>query len=244
MSNSEYTRTFLDLPYIKGEVISLYKKDFHHELNVLRKKAGDRFTVFDGKGNSALAEILVIDKKILKILIIENYSLSNRHGIQIYLGQSLIKNDPFNLTIQKASELGVCKFSPLLTKRVTVNRTNVNLEKRIEKWNQIAKGACEQCGENWIPEITGPLKIEDWSKTIISDTKIVLYPDAEIMLSEIEIKDSVSIAIGPEGDFTEEEIRDLKEDGFVPVTIGPRILRAETASISVISALRYGAKEF
>jgi len=66
MSNNEYTRTFLDLPYIEGEVISLYKKDFHHELNVLRKRAGDRFTVFDGKGSSALAEILDIEKKILK----------------------------------------------------------------------------------------------------------------------------------------------------------------------------------
>ena len=244
MSNTDYTRTFLDLPYIKEEVMSLYKKDFHHELNVLRKRAGDRFTVFDGKGNSALAEILDIDKKILKILIIENYERSNRYGIQINLGQSLIKNDPFNLTIQKATELGVGNFSPLLTERVTANRTNVNLEKRIEKWNQIAKGACEQCGENWIPEITKPLKILDWSKLINSDIKIVLYPDAEIMLSEIEIKDSISIAIGPEGDFTEEEIRGLKEDGFIPVTIGPRILRAETASISVISALRYGAKEF
>ena len=145
---------------------------------------------------------------------------------------------------QKATELGVGNFSPLLTERVTANRTNVNLEKRIEKWNQIAKGACEQCGENWIPEITKPLKIEDWSKVINSDIKIVLYPDAEIMLSEIEIKDSISIAIGPEGDFTEEEIRGLKEDGFIPVTIGSRILRAETAAISVISALRYGAKEF
>ena len=244
MSNTDYTRTFLDLPYIKEEVMSLYKKDFHHELNVLRKRVGDRFTVFDGKGNSALAEILDIDKKILKILIIENYPVSNRHGIQINLGQSLIKNDPFNLTIQKATELGVGNFSPLLTERVTANRTNVNLEKRIEKWNQIAKGACEQCGENWIPEITEPLKIEDWSKVINSDIKIVLYPEAEIMLSEIEIKDSISIAIGPEGDFTEEEIRGLKEDGFIPVTIGPRILRAETAAISVISALRYGAKEF
>ena len=64
----------------------------------------------------------------------------------------MIKNDPFNLTIQKATELGVGNFSPLMTERVIANRTNVNLEKRIEKWNQIAKGACEQCGENWIPQ--------------------------------------------------------------------------------------------
>ena len=244
MSDSDYTRTFLDFPYVKGEAISLIKKNFHHELSVLRKRVGDRFKVFDGKGNSALAEILDIDKKIFKILVVEIFPRSDRQGIKIHLGQSLIKNDPFNLIIQKATELGVGNFSPLLTERIIVNRANVNLEKRIEKWSQIAKGACEQCGENWIPEITEPLKIEDWSKVINSDIKIVLYPEAEIMLSEIEIKDSISIAVGPEGDFTEEEIRGLKEDGFTPVTIGPRILRAETAAISVISALRYGAKEF
>ena len=244
MSNSDYTRTFLDLPYIKGEVISLIRKNFHHELGVLRKRVGDKFIVFDGKGSSALVEILDIDKKSLKILVVENYPLSRRQGIKISLGQSLIRNDPFNLIIQKATELGVGKFSPLLTERVTVNRTNVNLEKRIDKWNQIAKGACEQCGENWIPEITKPLKIEDWSKEINSDMKIVLYPEAETMLSEIEIKDSTAIAIGPEGDFTKKEIRGMEEVGFIPVTIGARILRAETAAISVISALRYGAKEF
>ena len=244
MSNSDFTRTFLDHPYIKGEVISLVKKNFHHELNVLRKRVGDNFIVFDGKGNSALAEILDIDKRILKILIVENHPLSKRHGIKINLGQSLIKNDPFNLIIQKATELGVGDFSPLLTERVIANRTNVNLEKRIEKWNQIAKGACEQCGENWIPEITKPLTIEDWSMTINTDMKIVLYPEAETMLSEIQIKDSAAIAIGPEGDFTKKEIRSLEEVGFIPVTIGARILRAETAAISVVSALRYGAKEF
>ena len=225
-------------------VHSLHKKDFHHELNVLRKRAGDRFTVFDGKGNSALVEILGIDKKILKILILENYPLSNRHGIQINLGQSLIKNDPFNLTIQKATELGVGNFSPLLTERVTANRTNVNLEKRIEKWNQIAKGACEQCGENWIPEISNPLTVNDWSLSTNSETKIVLYPKATTKLSDIEIKDSVSVAIGPEGDFTKDEILTLQEAGFEAVTMGRRILKAETAAVSVVSALRYGAKEF
>ena len=92
--------------------------------------------------------------------------------------------------------------------------------------------------------ISSPLDIKEWSETVSSKTKIVLFPNAEARLSDIEIQDSVSIAIGPEGDFTEKEISYLKESGFLPVTIGKRILRAETAAISVISSLRYGAKEF
>ena len=86
--------------------------------------------------------------------------------------------------------------------------------------------------------------VQDWSKLTSSETKIVLYPGATSKLSDIKIKESVSIAIGPEGDFTEKEVRSLKEEGFIPVTIGRRILRAETAAISVVSALRYSAKEF
>ena len=242
MSNTDYTRTFLDLPYVKEEVISLYKKDFHHELNVLRKRAGDRFTVFDGKGNSALAEILDIDKKILKILIIENYPLSNRHGIQINLGQSLIKNDPFNLTIQKATELGVTSFHPLITER---SELKIKMTRnRSLRWNLIARGACEQCGENWLPIIEDPIKLDRWAANEESKIKIVLYPNADNKISDFKYKDSVSLAIGPEGDFSDYEVDSLTEKGFIPVSIGKRILRAETAAISAISSVRFSAKEF
>ena len=242
MSNTDYTRTFLDLPYVKEEVISLYKKDFHHELNVLRKRAGDRFTVFDGKGNSALAEILDIDKKILKILIIENYPLSNRHGIQINLGQSLIKNDPFNLTIQKATELGVTSFHPLITER---SELKIKMTRnRSLRWNLIARGACEQCGENWLPIIEDPIKLDRWAANEESKIKIVLYPNADNKISDFKYKDSVSLAIGPEGDFSDYEVDSLTEKGFIPVSIGKRILRAETAAISAISSVRFIAKEF
>ena len=114
----------------------------------------------------------------------------------------------------------------------------------MEKWKQIAKGACEQCGENWIPEISSPIGIKEWSKSSDAETKIVLFPGAKDKLSDVKISNSISVAIGPEGDFTEEEVEGLKESGFLPVTIGKRILRAETAAISVVSALRYGVKEF
>ena len=156
----------------------------------------------------------------------------------------MIKNDPFNFAIQKATELGVCTISPLITERVVVSRKDQKISNRIEKWKQTAKGACEQCGENWMPEIRNPLTVNDWLLSTNSETKIVLYPKATTKLSDIEIKDSVSVAIGPEGDFTKDEILTLEEAGFEAVTMGSRILRAETAAVSVVSALRYGAKEF
>ena len=239
-----YTRTFLDVHYDQGETISLNKRDFHHELNVLRKKVNDQFVVFDGKGNSALVEIVILNNKKFEILVKEEFPFSPREGIKIDLGQSLIKNEPFNIALQKATELGVTFFSPLLTERVVVSRKANNSEKKIEKWIQTAKGACEQCGENWIPQINDPIDFREWSTKSLSKTKLVLYPDAEIKFSDIEIVDSVSIAIGPEGDFTNAEIEILQEADFIPVSMGKRILRAETAAISAVSAIRYGAKEF
>ena len=239
-----YTRTFLDFPYVQEDCISLEKINFHHEINVLRKKVGDKFIVFDGKGQSGLVEILEINKKTINLFMKEIFPESTREGLAIDLGQSLIKNDPFNFAIQKATELGVCTISPLITERVVVSRKDQKISNRIEKWKQTAKGACEQCGENWMPEIRNPLTVNDWLLSTNSETKIVLYPKATTKLSDIEIKDSVSVAIGPEGDFTKDEILTLEEAGFEAVTMGRRILRAETAAVSVVSALRYGAKEF
>ena len=239
-----YSRSFLDHNFFEGEIIPLNKKEFHHEINVLRKKVGDKFVVFNGRGHSGLAEITLLNSKKFEVLIKEIFPFTEREGVRIDLGQSLIKNEPFNFALQKATELGVANFTPLITERVVVLRKLNDTQKRIAKWQHTAQGACEQCGENWMPEINEPKDIKDWSIDNISKTKLVLYPDADVKFSEIEITDSVSIAIGPEGDFTNVEIAMLKEAGFIPVTMGSRILRAETAAISAVSAIRYGAKEF
>ena len=237
-----YTRTFFEYSFEDKKVISLNKKDFHHEINVLRKKEGDKFVLFDGKGSSCLAEVTELKKITFDIKIIRTFPEIPRFGIEIDLGQSLIKNSPFFLSVQTATELGVSKFSPLLTERVSVKRHDYS--QLIEKSYQTAKGACEQCGENWLPEITFPQTVVDWSEQCQDETKIVLYPNAEKKLSDIDIKGSVALAVGPEGDFTEREIELLTNYGFVPVTIGKRILRAETAAIAAVSALRYKTEEF
>ena len=244
MNNRNYSRTFLKNYFRADEVISLDKRNYHHEINVLRKKAGDEFIVFDGEGNSALAQVIDINKKSFNIKIIQVYPSSKREGLEIDLGQALIKNDPFNLAIQKATELGVNIFSPLITERVVARRKDLFSSGRIRKWEQTAQGACEQCGENWIPKINEPINLKDWAADTNSETKIVLFPDSKNKLSDIEIKNSVSIAIGPEGDFTDNEVTTLSDSGFIPVSIGKRILRAETAAISVVSAIRYSTKEF
>jgi len=236
------TRNFIDQEFSLNKKLILEKKSSHHLLVVLRKKEGDEIVLFDGKGNSCLGVISKVYRSQIELEIIKMFERTFRSGIEISLGQSLIKNDPFNFTIQKAAELGVTSLQPLITDRSVVKiKTTKN---RSLKWNLIARGACEQCGENWLPIIEEPMKLDTWTSTVKSKIKIVLYPNAGNKISDLEYKDSVSLAIGPEGDFTDYEVDSLTEKGFIPVTIGERILRAETAAISAISSIRFSTKEF
>ncbi len=236
------TRNFLDQKFYINKKIILEKSSAHHLLKVLRKKEGDKIILFDGKGNSCIAVITSVSRSQLELEIIDLNERTFRSGVEINLGQSSIKSDPLHLIIQKATELGVVSFCPLITDRSVVK---IKMTKnRSLKWDLIARGACEQCGENWLPVIEDPMKLDKWASAVKSKVKVVLYPNADNKISDIDFKDSVALAIGPEGDFTEYEVDSLTEKGFIPVTIGKRILRAETAAISAISSVRFSAKEF
>ena len=236
------TRSFVNQEFFLNKKIILEKSSSHHLIKVLRKKEGDEIVLFDGKGNSCLGIISKIHRSEAQLDVIDIFEKSLRSGIEINLGQSLIKNDPFNLTIQKATELGVTSFHPLITDR---SELKIKMTRnRSLRWNLIARGACEQCGENWLPIIEDPIKLDRWAANEESKIKIVLYPNADNKISDFKYKDSVSLAIGPEGDFSDYEVDSLTEKGFIPVSIGNRILRAETAAISAISSVRFSAKEF
>ena len=236
------TRSFVNQEFFLNKKIILEKSSSHHLIKVLRKKEGDELVLFDGKGNSCLGIISKIHRSEVQLDVIDIFEKSLRSGIEINLGQSLIKNDPFNLTIQKATELGVTSFHPLITDR---SELKIKMTRnRSLRWNLIARGACEQCGENWLPIIEDPIKLDIWAANVESKIKIVLYPNSENKISDFKYKDSVSLAIGPEGDFSDYEVDSLTEKGFIPVSIGKRILRAETAAISAISSVRFSTKEF
>ena len=240
--NMGLTRNFIDQTFAINKKIILEQSSTHHLLKVLRKKEGDKIILFDGKGNSCLGVISSLNRSKLELEVIEVFDRTLRSGIDINLGQSLIKADPLHFVIQKATELGVASFCPLITDHSVIKLKMT--KNRSLKWSLIARGACEQCGENWLPIIEDPMKLDKWSETENSKMKIVLYPHANNKISDLDYKDSVSLAIGPEGDFTKYEIDSLTEKGFIPVTIGKRILRAETAAISAISSVRFSAKEF
>ncbi len=231
------TRVYLDKEFKPEDNIQLSKDSSRHLIKVLRKKSGDEIELFDGKGRSCRAILLNPVKDKLRVKIVSESFFSRRDKIEINIGLSLIKNDPFSIALQKSAELGVKSVTPLITERTQLAKKNIK-ESKIARWNSILRSSCEQCGDNWIPEISEPIDLISWSKTINSKTKLVLYPHSQKKITDVSISDSITIAIGPVGDFSEKEIINLEAKGFMPVSIGKRILRAETAVISSVSCIR------
>jgi 16S rRNA (uracil1498-N3)-methyltransferase len=239
-----YTRIYCGQNLEIGKVLILIQNSSKHLVNVLRKKEGSLIELFDGKGSSCTAEIISSQKKRVKVKLVEELVFQDRKGIKISLGQSLIKTEPFSFSIQKATELGVASISPLYTERTVIKLNSNSTKSRKARWKSIATHACQQCGENWLPEINEIQRLEDWAQAVKAKHKIVLYPNAETKLSSLTFDDSVAIAVGPEGDFTDSEINLLTEKDFLPVKLGERVLRADTAVISVVSAIRAMCEEF
>ena len=239
-----YTRIYCGQNLEIGKVLILIQNSSKHLVNVLRKKEGSLIELFDGKGSSCTAEIISSQKKRVKVKLVEELVFQDRKGIKISLGQSLIKTEPFSFSIQKATELGVTSISPLYTERTVIKLKPSSTKSRKVRWQSIATHACQQCGENWLPGINEIQRLEDWAQAVKAKHKIVLYPRAETKLSSFNFDKSVAIAIGPEGDFTQNEINFLERKGFIPVSLGIRVLRAETAVISSLSAIRTMCGEF
>ena len=239
-----YTRIYCGQNLEIDKVLILIQNSSKHLVNVLRKKEGSLIELFDGKGSSCTAEIISSQKKRVKVKLVEELVFQDRKGIKISLGQSLIKTEPFSFSIQKATELGVASISPLYTERTVIKLKSNSTKSRKARWQSIATHACQQCGENWLPDINEIQRLEDWAQAVKAKHKIVLYPNAETKLSSLTFDDSVAIAVGPEGDFTDREINLLTEKDFLPVKLGERVLRADTAVISVVSAIRAMCEEF
>jgi 16S rRNA (uracil1498-N3)-methyltransferase len=239
-----YTRIYCGQNLEIGKVLILIQDSSKHLVNVLRKKEGSLIELFDGKGSSCTAEIISSQKKRVKVKLVEELVFQDRKGIKISLGLSLIKTEPFSFSIQKATELGVTSISPLYTERTVIKLKSNSTKSRKARWQSITTHACQQCGENWLPDINEIQRLEDWAQAVKAKHKIVLYPNAETKLSSLTFDDSVAIAVGPEGDFTDREINLLTEKDFLPVKLGERVLRADTAVISVVSAIRAMCEEF
>jgi len=227
------------LPNLQQPVFSA--EEAHHALHVLRLKVGDMLNVFDGRGHEAQCSITEISKDAVRLKTLTQSS-TPALPCRITLAQAIPKKS-MDLIVQKATELGVASIVPLVSERSVVKLDEDS--KRIERWREIALEACKQCGNNWLPEIQPPRKTRDFLNSPGPfDLKLIasLQPDSKLLkaiLGDAATPKSVLILVGPEGDFTPAELGLAKSAGCLPLSLGPLVLRAETAAIYALSILHH-----
>ncbi len=229
--------------------MTLREGEAHHARDVLRMKQGDRVVVFNGRGREITAEILDFAKNEVRLRKLqENETPPLR--CRITLGQAIPKGKNMDLIVQKAVEIGAAEIAPLISERTIVDLDSKDAEHKQAKWQQIAIEAAKQCGQNWLPAIQTPRKLKDFfGQQSSHDLRLIgsLQPDA-IHLKQVladyreqhgDRPARVLMMVGPEGDFTPAELSLAKSNGCQPITLGPIILRVETAAIYCLSVLSY-----
>ena len=207
---------------------------------VLRLRSGDALTVFDGSGGEYPATIGTITKQELNLSVGEHISRSAESPLRIRLVQGISRGERMDIVVQKATELGVQRISPVLTDFSVVKLEPDRAAKRRDHWQKIAQSACEQCRRNIVPAIDAPQSLLEWfgDNTGSDKPQLILRADARDSMPAIDMPGSdLTILIGPEGDFTPAELSTATTAGFRPLSLGPIVLRSETAAIYALSVL-------
>lgn len=219
---------FVDKEIQSGEIIELDKEVLHHLIKVLRKDSVYTFRIADMNGKIFHAHL--IDDK--RCMIDEFLDENNELDCDITCILSLIKSDKFELCIQKLTELGVKRIVPYNARRSVVK---IKEKKKLERFDKIAREASEQCHRNFIPEICDPCDLKDL-KNYLSERNYICY-ESEKNISDIDKSSSVTYIIGPEGGFEDQEYEKIVSMGFESISLGKRILRAETAALYMTSLI-------
>ena len=220
----------------------------HHCIHVLRQNVGDSCSVFNGQGIEAKARITEIGKDVVKFQILAK-ATSPRANYPVWLAQALTKPKSMDLILQKATELGVSELAPIPSDHSVAQVDEEKAEARVEKWRKLTIEAAKQCGQNWLPIIHPPHPVKDFIPNIPRGAvKLIASLQAESKplkgvlrehLQGLKPGTPIVVMIGPEGDFTPAEIGQARSAGFIPVSLGKIILRAETAAFFALSAIAY-----
>ena len=225
---------------IEQGLVHLSESDIHHALHVMRMKVGDTLIAIDN-GKEYLADIKSISPLVIEVM--EQLDTNNELGSDISLLYCLAKGDKIEFVIQKATELGAKRIALISSKYCVTKIDNQSFQKKLPRYQAIAKEAAEQCHRQQIPDILGVYDINKIPSELLSDVNYVAYEKCGDNPS-LELKGrSVSILIGSEGGFDPKEIESLIKQGFQTVSLGKRILRTETAAVYALSVLGYGIEK-
>lgn len=235
-------RLHLDAALAPAARIQLPESTAAHVVRVLRLRAGDAVTLFNGDGNDYPARLLEASARAATAQVEACRPADTESPLRITLAQALARGEKMDWIVQKAVELGVAAIVPLLTERSEVKLDDARAARRIAHWHAVAIAACEQSGRAVLPDIAAPLALDPWLAQLGAQgdaTRLALHPlDGVAPRSLLPAPPALILAVGPEGGFGERDLEALHGGGFRNLSLGPRILRTETAGLAAIAALQ------
>ena len=259
-------RFYLPPAACKGDTLLLTDREAHHGAHVLRLQAGDEVTVLDGAGTRLVCAVKRVSRKAIELSVRSREKVP-RPGFELTLFQAIVKGKTMETIVEKATELGVSRVVPLITERVVSQLDAERSDSKQVKWQLIAVESIKQCGSPWLPQIDAPQRLNDvlkasgrfdlafvaslrggqhireWAQT---SWRGELREPAQCPTgrsSTLNPQPSTSLCsgcvwIGPEGDFTDAELDAIEASGAKPITLGPLVLRADTAAIASLALVR------
>lgn len=233
-------RSYVDQPLAVGQRITLPEDSSAHLLRVLRLAPGDVVTLFNGDGHDYSARLLTAAKRGAEAEITGRQPVPRESPLRITLVQGVARGEKMDLVLQKATELGVEAFTPVVTERTEVRLDAERAGKRMAHWRGVVAAACEQSGRAVLPRLSQPTALSAYAGDEQADIKLVLDPTGDVGLSSVApgAGQSIALVVGPEGGLSEQDLATLRAAGFRGLRLGPRILRTETAGLAAVAALQ------
>ena len=230
-------RLFVETALSVDAVIVIDGPPAHYLKNVLRTRAGSRVILFNGTGGQYAGEVTQVDRQAVRLQIDEFREDDRESPLQVSMGMAVTKRDAMDNAIQKATELGVSHIYPLITE--FTDPPGRAITGRHAHWQQIARSACEQCERNRPPQLHEAMTLKAWLDTVAADVRLVAHPDGDTHMDALGNRvGHIGLLTGPEGGFSDREIALCRAHDVKVIGLGPRILRADTAPVVLLTLVQ------
>lgn len=232
-------RIYTPQPLATGETVCLDTRAAHHLLRVLRARAGTAVKLFNGDGYDYLGQLADVQNSAARVDIEASTWINAESPLRLTLAQGIARGERMDYTLQKAVELGVDRVVPLFCERSEVKLSRPRLEKRMDHWRGVIVSACEQSGRGFVPDLSVPCALSEYLETKdTSRLQLVLSPHAPHGIKSLACAKQIELLVGPEGGLSKHELELAEKSGFGAISLGPRVLRTETAGPAALAALQ------
>lgn len=232
-------RLYVPAIFNVGETVELPEGPARHVTRVLRMGEGAPLVLFDGQGQEAGVRLAEVGRKHTTAAVDAVWPGKSESPFAVHLGQAISKGDRMDYAIQKAVELGVAAITPLYTERGDVRLKGDREAKKLAHWQAVAASACEQSGRAVVPLVHSPLSLDEWLSARQEPLRLMLHLATGNVFNQSQRPETAALLIGPEGGLTDADIAAAQAAKFTPLTLGPRVLRTETAPVVALTLLQH-----